>query len=105
MARPSKAALERAREMSEKSDDEIGRWLEALVDGALSERYSNKLARIARRFEILEQSLVEPVLNAIKKASKLEKPGTGIAFVVEVDRAIGLESQIERFKKAAEKIR
>ena len=59
MARPSKAALERAREMSEKSDDEIGRWLEALVDGALSERYSNKLARIARRFEILEQSLVD----------------------------------------------
>jgi nitrogen regulatory protein PII len=53
---------------------------------------------------LLEQSLVEPVLNAIKEAGKLEKPGTGIAFVIDLDRAIGLEGQIERFKKATEKI-
>ena len=52
---------------------------------------------------LLEQSLVEPVLNAIYEAGRFKMPGTGIAFVVDVEGAVGLEGQIERFRKAAEK--
>ena len=52
---------------------------------------------------LLEEKLVEPVLNAIYEAGRFIEPGTGIAFVVEVERAVGLESQIERFKEEAEK--
>ncbi len=54
---------------------------------------------------LLEQSLVEPVLNAIYETGRLKKPGTGIAFVVDVEHAVGLESQIERFRQAVEKRR
>lgn len=52
---------------------------------------------------LLEQSLVEPVLNAIYESGRFQKPGTGIAFVVDVEGAVGLEGQIERFRKAMEK--
>jgi nitrogen regulatory protein P-II 1 len=52
---------------------------------------------------LLEEKLVEPVLDAIHKAGRFEEPGTGIAFVVDVESAVGLESQIEHFRKQAEK--
>jgi len=37
-------------------------------------------------------------MNAIYEAGHFEKPGTGIAFVLPVDQAVGLESQVESFK-------
>ena len=48
---------------------------------------------------LLEEHLVETVMNAIFKAGRFEKPGTGIAFVLPVDQVTGLESQMERFKE------
>jgi nitrogen regulatory protein PII len=47
---------------------------------------------------LLEEHLVKPVLNAIKKAGDFDKPGTGIAFVLPIEQVIGLESQIDKFK-------
>jgi nitrogen regulatory protein PII len=51
---------------------------------------------------LLEEGLVKPVLEAIHEACQFEEPGTGIAFVVDVERAVGLKSQIEHFNRAAE---
>ena len=50
-------------------------------------------------FFLLEEHLVAPVLEAVKTAGEFDKPGTGIAFVLAVDEVLGLESQIEQFKK------
>ncbi len=52
---------------------------------------------------LLEEGLVEPVMRAIYEAGRFKEPGTGIAFVVDVERAVGLESQIEHFRKVAKK--
>ena len=49
---------------------------------------------------LLEEHLVDSVLKAVYKAGRFEDPGTGIAFVLEVERALGLRSQIEYFKEA-----
>jgi len=48
---------------------------------------------------LIEENLVEPILKAVGEAGRFDKPGTGIAFVLPVDQVIGLESQIEQFKK------
>lgn len=48
---------------------------------------------------IIEEHLQKPVLEAIKEAGEFEKPGTGVAFVLPVEQAIGMESQVERFKE------
>ncbi len=48
---------------------------------------------------LLEEHIVSTVLEAISKAGKFDKPGTGIAFVLPVESVVGLESQMERFKK------
>jgi nitrogen regulatory protein P-II 1 len=50
---------------------------------------------------LLEESLVQTVLESIGRVGEFDKPGTGIAFVVPVEQVIGLESQIEQFKKSA----
>jgi hypothetical protein len=47
---------------------------------------------------LLEEHLVETVMKAIYAAGRFDKPGTGIAFVLPVDQASGLESQMESFK-------
>lgn len=52
---------------------------------------------------LLEEALVDSVLSAIYESGRLKDPGTGIAFVVDVDRAIGLESQIEHFRRDEKK--
>jgi len=52
---------------------------------------------------LVEERLVKPVLSAIYESGRLKEPGTGIAFVVDVGRAIGLESQIEHFRREAKK--
>jgi nitrogen regulatory protein P-II 1 len=51
---------------------------------------------------LLESSLVAPVLDSIYKAGRLKEAGTGIAFVIDVEHAVGFESQLEHFKRAAE---
>jgi len=48
---------------------------------------------------LVEEHLVKQVLEAIKTAGEFDKPGTGIAFVLNVDEVVGLESQIDKFKK------
>jgi len=42
------------------------------------------------------------VLDSIYKAGRLREAGTGIAFVIDVEHTVGLESQLEHFKRAAE---
>ena len=42
---------------------------------------------------LVDSTLVQPLLEAISKASKFEQPGTGIAYVMDVDQTIGMESQ------------
>lgn len=51
---------------------------------------------------LLAENLVEKILTTIGETGKFDKPGTGIAFVLPVDQVIGLESQMERFKKGDE---
>ena len=53
---------------------------------------------------LLDKRLVDPVLEAIYNAGQFKKAGTGIAFVLDVGRTVGLESQIEHFKKEVDKI-
>ena len=48
---------------------------------------------------LIEEHIVNSVLEAISTAGEFEKPGTGIAFVMPVDKVVGLESQIEKFKE------
>jgi len=48
---------------------------------------------------LVEEHLVEPILEAIKTAGEFDKPGTGIAFVLPVEKVVGLESQIEKLKE------
>ncbi len=52
---------------------------------------------------LLDEHIVDTVLETIGRVGEFEKPGTGIAFVLPVDQVIGLEAQIDRFKKLAEK--
>ncbi|RLC84071.1 MAG: P-II family nitrogen regulator [Chloroflexi bacterium] len=48
---------------------------------------------------LVEEHVVQDILGAINAAGEFCKPGTGIAFVVPVEQVIGLESQMERFRK------
>ena len=48
---------------------------------------------------LLTEAGVDPVLEAINRAGEFQKPGTGIAFVIPVERTIGLESQMDRFRE------
>ena len=52
---------------------------------------------------VVEESLVEPVLVAIDESGRLKEPGGGIALVLDLERVVGLESQIRHFKREAEK--
>jgi len=52
---------------------------------------------------LLEENLVDATLKAIYETGRFREPGTGIAFVVDVERAVGLESQLEHFRREAEK--
>ena len=53
---------------------------------------------------LLDDCLVAPVLESINHAGRFKEPGAGIAFVIDVEHAIGLESQLERFREAAENL-
>lgn len=52
---------------------------------------------------VTEQHTVENILAAINHAGEFHKPGTGIAFVLPIEQAIGLESQLERFEEEINK--
>lgn len=52
---------------------------------------------------LVEEHLVKRILDALWDAGQFVKPGTGIAFVLPVEQAIGLQSQIPHFEKEAEK--
>ncbi len=48
---------------------------------------------------VLEQRVVEPVLDAIETSGRFKEPGSGIAVVLDIEQALGLESQIPHFKR------
>ena len=50
---------------------------------------------------LVEEHVVDKIMDAIKTAGKFDDPGSGIAFVMNVERVAGLESQIEKFKEQA----
>ena len=52
---------------------------------------------------LLEEHICNKILETIKQAGEFHKPGTGIAFVIPVEHVVGLESQIEKFKKDVRK--
>ena len=45
---------------------------------------------------VVNDEMVEPVLSAIKEAGRFREPGTGIAFVLPVEQAVGFESQLSK---------
>lgn len=50
---------------------------------------------------LIEEHMVDKLLGVIAKAGKFDEPSTGIAFVMPIEQAIGLDSQIQRFKEQA----
>ncbi len=52
---------------------------------------------------LVEEHLVKRILDALWTAGEFDEPGTGIAFVLSVDQAIGMQSQRPHFEKEAEK--
>ena len=48
---------------------------------------------------LVEEHLVQEIMGVISKAGDFGKPGTGIAFSIPVEHVVGMESQIDRFKK------
>lgn len=44
---------------------------------------------------LVSEGAVPSVLNAVEAAGKFSEPGTGIAFVLPVESAVGLQSQLK----------
>ncbi|MCF8127355.1 MAG: P-II family nitrogen regulator [Deltaproteobacteria bacterium] len=47
---------------------------------------------------LVESDMVESLLSTISDAGKFSEPGTGIAFVLDVEQTIGFESQLSKSK-------
>jgi nitrogen regulatory protein P-II 1 len=47
---------------------------------------------------LVESVMVESLLSTIRDAGKFSEPGTGIAFVLDVEQTIGFESQLSKPK-------
>ena len=47
---------------------------------------------------LVQESLVEAILSAIKEAGRFSEPGTGIAMVMPIEQTAGMESQNSRIK-------
>jgi len=45
---------------------------------------------------LVESDMVESLLSTIRDAGKFSEPGTGIAFVMDVEQTIGFESQLSK---------
>ncbi len=43
---------------------------------------------------LAEEAMVDPILSAIHTSGEFSEPGTGIAFVLPVEKIIGMESQL-----------
>ncbi|WP_088342212.1 P-II family nitrogen regulator [Robiginitalea sediminis] len=50
---------------------------------------------------LVEEHMVQKLLDAINTQCEFAKPGTGIAFVLPIEHAIGLESQMGIFRDQA----
>jgi len=50
---------------------------------------------------LVEEHVVMKLLETIEIKCKFDEPGTGIAFVIPIEHAIGLESQMNVFKNQA----
>jgi nitrogen regulatory protein P-II 1 len=50
---------------------------------------------------LVEEHVVDSILEAIKVTGELDEPGKGIAFVLNVEKVAGLESQMKKFKEQA----
>ena len=50
---------------------------------------------------LVEEHCVDKILNSIKTQAKFNEPGRGIAFVLNVERVAGLESQMDKFREQA----
>ncbi|SKA97610.1 nitrogen regulatory protein P-II family [Paucidesulfovibrio gracilis DSM 16080] len=48
---------------------------------------------------LVNEETVSPVIKAVEQAGKFHEPGTGIAFVLPVDQAVGLQSQFRNEEK------
>ena len=48
---------------------------------------------------LVEEHIVQEIMAAISEAGEFSKPGTGIALSMPVEHVVGMESQIELFKK------
>lgn len=51
---------------------------------------------------LIEQSMTEAVLNAVNEALELNKPGKGIAFVLDVEKTIGINHSYIKTEEQAE---
>ena len=47
---------------------------------------------------LVESDMVKSLLSTIRDAGKFSEPGTGIAFVLDVEQIIGFESQLSKPK-------
>lgn len=47
---------------------------------------------------LVDENMVPSVLSAIESAGKFSEPGTGIAFVLNVEQTTGFESQLSKKK-------
>jgi len=54
-------------------------------------------------FTIVQEEKSEKVLDAIVKAGKLEKPATGVAFVIELKKVAGVVHLIKALEEANNK--
>ncbi len=50
---------------------------------------------------LVEEHMTMKLLDAIKRECDFDKAGTGIAFVLAIEHAIGLESQMQIFRDQA----
>jgi nitrogen regulatory protein PII len=50
---------------------------------------------------LVEEHAVEKLLDVINRTARLDEPGNGVAFVLPIEHAIGLQSQMEKFKDQA----
>lgn len=48
---------------------------------------------------LVSDTMVEPILSAIKEAGRFSEPGTGIAMVLPVEQTAGMESQLSKEKR------
>ena len=49
---------------------------------------------------LVDDTIVELILTAIKEAGRFNEPGTGIAFVLAVEQTAGFESQLSKSQRS-----